>query len=804
MSDRRSSLRSSSRRASGREKSHSTQTTSNNANGTRPKVCRSCGQHHSHHEPHLYNYKSDVDEDLMCQICLQPFVDPLDTPCSHTFCKSCLHNYLKVNPLCPLDRKPLNEMTCSPSNLVLKKLLDKILVTCPNADSCEEILQRGNLEDHLKYRCSGTMVACQFASAGCEYRGPSKSMSKHQTECNFKKEGITRLPILEGEVSHVEIPRTNSSLGITIVGGADTPLRCVVVQEVFPDGLVAQDGRLQPGDQIIEINGIDMTCASHSQVCASLRKMSSVLRLGVYRERIEKYGARPNSTGSSNVSRQSMKRKKLKHVNESKDEEGLFSFTLERLPGKQLGLRLSGNCSETGIFIVDIQKGSTMGADGRLQIFDRILYINGTDVRNAGITQASALIQNNDKVSLVVVRRKPTDPVLYNYDKENSSTSENTSSNGSCHTRSKSAPAPMHNDRLGTVLSNKNSNQEENGQCEVASSTEELDEPYYDNLDGDDLMGIYETLDRKRQESKEIAKSHSMEALETPDKKNEALKARPKIPCKTSTQSQQSKRQSFHEIPAPSISNALSVEKSPSFGEDLSNTDGNSSMAAFIKRALRIQGPCLLQKTVIVKKNPRESLGMRIGGGIGSNEGDTPIYIANIHPHGCIGKSKQMKKGDILLTVNETSLYGLTHSQAVSTLKATINLSQVSLGILDGPETSFGASNFIPSWMYWQKMPRELQYPKTVILHRREHASWGFSIVGGTDSNGRPTEPIHVLFVVPDSPAAKDGRIRCGDRLLAVDGHTLENIPHSVAVGMLKQTSTRVVMEVVSWMGTEL
>ena len=78
--------------------------------------------------------------------------------------------------------------------------------------------------------------------------------------------GITRLPILEGEVSHVEIPRTSASLGLTIVGGSDTPLRCVVVQEVFPDGLVAGDGRLQPGDQIIEINGCDMTCATHAQV----------------------------------------------------------------------------------------------------------------------------------------------------------------------------------------------------------------------------------------------------------------------------------------------------------------------------------------------------------------------------------------------------------------------------------------------------------------------------------------------------------------------------------------------------------
>ena len=55
------------------------------------------------------------------------------------------------------------------------------------------------------------------------------------------------------------------------------------------------------------------------------------------------------------------------------------------------------------------------------------------------------------------------------------------------------------------------------------------------------------------------------------------------------------------------------------------------------------QGPQLNQKTVSIRKTVRESLRMRIGGGIGSNEGDTPIYIANIHPHGCIGKSKQLK-----------------------------------------------------------------------------------------------------------------------------------------------------------------
>ena len=40
----------------------------------------------------------------------------------------------------------------------------------------------------------------------------------------------------------------------------------MVVQEVFAEGLAAQDGRLRLGDQLIEINGIDMTNATHHQV----------------------------------------------------------------------------------------------------------------------------------------------------------------------------------------------------------------------------------------------------------------------------------------------------------------------------------------------------------------------------------------------------------------------------------------------------------------------------------------------------------------------------------------------------------
>ena len=338
----------------------------------------------------------------------------------------------------------------------------------------------------------------------------------------------------------------------------------------------------------------------------------------------------------------------------------------------------------------------------------------------------------------------------------------------------------------------------------------------YDLPEGEDYMAIYETLDRVRSRAKNgngacasgdaaaatadkmsKAKSHSMEALETPtpslksfefpDVNQESCNDEDRRRHRSKLQQQQQQQQQQQPQPKEIKQQQVRQNQHHIYQQLEAENGGASSMAAFLKRALRIEGPQLQQRLVTVKKNVKESLGMRIGGGIGSNEGDTPIYIANIHPHGCIGKSKQMKKGDLLLAVDDVSLCGLTHSQvlisplfpvalfglifnnlfqAVATLKATINRGQVVLGVMDGPETSFGASNFIPSWMYWQRLPRSLQYPKTVILHRRESASWGFSIVGGgADPNNYTAdnagaEPIHVLFVVPDSPASKDAKIK--------------------------------------------
>ena len=56
----------------------------------------------------------------------------------------------------------------------------------------------------------------------------------------------------EGVVSVIEVAVEGGSydLGMTIIGGVDTPLIYLMIQEIFPTGAVAKDGRLRVNDQV--------------------------------------------------------------------------------------------------------------------------------------------------------------------------------------------------------------------------------------------------------------------------------------------------------------------------------------------------------------------------------------------------------------------------------------------------------------------------------------------------------------------------------------------------------------------------
>lgn len=437
-------------------------------------LCSECGQIHRTWENHLYNYRLEVDDDLVCHICLQPLVQPLDTPCGHTFCARCLRSFLQERDFCPLDRAHLQLQVCRRSSILVHKLLDKLSVTCPLTPSCSLSMPRCDLEAHLKHRCPGTQSqrtklertqmegsedrvtatnppkspqteikedtpsppagsnACNNVPTWTEEPGidnpafeeSTEEDSVHGLECALPRvkrplsnpcihllrtgssassgwdfvetlplsaeEGCVKLPSLpEGEITTIEVHRTNpySEMGISIVGGNETPLINVVIQEVYRDGVIARDGRLLAGDQILQVNNVDISNVPHNFARSTLARPCATLQLTVLRER--RCSARPPAATAS-----------------PKGSPASIRITLhKRESSEQLGIKLVRRTDEAGVFILDLLEGGLAAKDGRLCSNDRVLAVNEHDLRHGTPELAAQIIQaSGERVNLLISR----------------------------------------------------------------------------------------------------------------------------------------------------------------------------------------------------------------------------------------------------------------------------------------------------------------------------------------------------------------------------------------------------------------
>lgn len=150
-------------------------------------VCDCCGQGHQPGKNHLYDYPDNTENELLCGLCLQPLVDPVDTPCGHTFCFTCLKGHLRMQKACPADQQVIREKDIKPSSVLVRKILDKLTVVCPNNGYCDQTMPRCSLEVHLKYHCPGSYVSCPRGDSrsGCEYIGPRCQLEDHLWNCGY-------------------------------------------------------------------------------------------------------------------------------------------------------------------------------------------------------------------------------------------------------------------------------------------------------------------------------------------------------------------------------------------------------------------------------------------------------------------------------------------------------------------------------------------------------------------------------------------------------------------------------------------
>lgn len=69
-----------------------------------------------------------------------------------------------------------------------------------------------------------------------------------------------------------------------------------------------------------------------------------------------------------------------------------------------------------------------------------------------------------------------------------------------------------------------------------------------------------------------------------------------------------------------------------------------------------------------------EGLGFSIVGGIGCSQGDLPIYVKTIYENGAASTDGRLRSGDEVVAVNNQSLMGLSHAEAVHVLKESFGL----------------------------------------------------------------------------------------------------------------------------------
>ncbi|NXK15952.1 MPDZ protein, partial [Arenaria interpres] len=194
---------------------------------------------------------------------------------------------------------------------------------------------------------------------------PAKNTSRSSTPATLASDPAT-CPIIPGCETTIDISKGRTGLGLSIVGGADTLLGAIIIHEVYEEGAASKDGRLWAGDQILEVNGIDLRNATHDEAINVLRQTPQKVRLTVYRDEAQY---------------------------KEEDMYDVLNIELQKKPGKGLGLSIVGKRNDTGVFVSDIVKGGIADTDGRLMQGDQILTVNGEDVRNANQEAVAALLK---------------------------------------------------------------------------------------------------------------------------------------------------------------------------------------------------------------------------------------------------------------------------------------------------------------------------------------------------------------------------------------------------------------------------
>ncbi|XP_064497323.1 multiple PDZ domain protein isoform X12 [Pseudopipra pipra] len=461
-----------------------------------------------------------------------------------------------------------------------------------------------------------------------------KNTSRSSTPAMLASDPAT-CPIIPGCETTIDISKGRTGLGLSIVGGADTLLGAIIIHEVYEEGAASKDGRLWAGDQILEVNGIDLRNATHDEAINVLRQTPQKVRLTVYRDEAQY---------------------------KEEDMYDVLNIELQKKPGKGLGLSIVGKRNDTGVFVSDIVKGGIADTDGRLMQGDQILTVNGEDVRNANQEAVAALL----KCSLGTVRLEVGRIKAGPFHSERRTSQSSQVSEGSGSLSSFSFP------------------------ISGSSAPEVFESGLKKNTTASEIQGL-RTVEIKKSPADSLGVSIAggvgsplgdvpiFIAMMHPNgvaAQTQKLRVGDRIVsiCGTSTEGM-THSQAVNILKNASGTIELQVvaggEVSVITGQQQDPPTSSLSFAGLTSTGIFQDdlGPPQY-KTITLDRGP-DGLGFSIVGGYGSPHGDLPIYVKTVFAKGAAAEDGRLKRGDQIIAVNGQSLEGVTHEEAVAILKRT-------------------------------------------------------------------------------------------------------------------------------------
>ncbi|XP_047678817.1 membrane-associated guanylate kinase, WW and PDZ domain-containing protein 1 isoform X16 [Tachysurus fulvidraco] len=246
---------------------------------------------------------------------------------------------------------------------------------------------------------------------------------------------------------------------------------------------------------------------------------------------------------------------------------------------------------------------------------------------------------------------------------------------------------------------------------------------------------------------------------------------------------------------------------------------------------------------------------------LGGNEPGEPIYIGHIVKYGAADEDGRLRSGDELICVDGTAVVGKSHQLVVQLMQQAakqghVNLTvrrKTSYGVCKGegdvppsPASSHHSSTQAPSLTEEKRTPQGSQnslntvssgsgstsgigsgggggsgsavvpavvpavptalQPYDVEIQRGENEGFGFVIVSSVSrpdagttfaGNACVAMPHKIGRIIEASPADRCGKLKVGDRILAVNGCSITNKSHSDIVNLIKEAGNTVTLRII-------